>query len=376
MLYYLILGAVLLIPVTVYFYFILKRASVLFLKWREAGWQKGVLAAFSLAAALPALNLFGLWAVIFLHFIVGAAAVDLIRLIFVKASVKEHKLWRVIYCSGIIPICITALILGYGYWNMRQVIQTEYTVLTEKNIRSGGYDIILVSDLHFGTTMDSRQLKDYCEQMEQRNPDLVVLCGDIVDERTAFDELTEAFDILSQIKTAYGIYYVYGNHDKGRYSQDCGFTQEQLRRVIESSGIRILEDETCELNSELTITGRKDRSDSAMENLARKTSGALSEQIPQQSFHILADHQPREMEENAKAGFDLMVSGHTHAGQIWPVGLITTLFDKGTLNYGHKIVDGMDVIVSSGIAGWGYPIRTGKHCEFAVIHVAQNTLTN
>ena len=65
-----------------------------------------------------------------------------------------------------------------------------------------------------------------------------------------------------------------------------------------------------------------------------------------------------------------MLSGHTHAGQMWPVGLITTLFDKGTVNYGQKLFDNMQLIVSSGIAGWGYPLRTGKHSEYVVIHIA------
>ena len=64
-----------------------------------------------------------------------------------------------------------------------------------------------------------------------------------------------------------------------------------------------------------------------------------------------------------------MLSGHTHAGQIWPVGLITSLFDKGTINYGQRQVGNLDVIVSSGMAGWGYPVRTGKHCEYVVVHI-------
>ena len=75
------------------------------------------------------------------------------------------------------------------------------------------------------------------------------------------------------------------------------------------------------------------------------------------------------MEENAAAGFDFMLSGHTHAGQMWPVGLITELFDKRTVNYGIKSFGDMQLIVSSGAGGWGYPLRTGRHSEFAVISI-------
>ena len=67
-----------------------------------------------------------------------------------------------------------------------------------------------------------------------------------------------------------------------------------------------------------------------------------------------------------------MISGHTHGGQIWPVGLLTELFDRDTINYGHEAIDGMDVIVSSGIGGWGYPVRTGKHSEYVVVHILES----
>ena len=92
--------------------------------------------------------------------------------------------------------------------------------------------------------------------------------------------------------------------------------------------------------------------------------------VDQERYYIVADHQPRDMDENASAGYDLMLSGHTHAGQMWPVGLFTTLFDRGTVNYGQKSFGDMELIVSSGMAGWGYPLRTGKHSEFVVVNIA------
>ena len=75
------------------------------------------------------------------------------------------------------------------------------------------------------------------------------------------------------------------------------------------------------------------------------------------------------MEEAAAAGYDLMLAGHTHAGRMRPVGVIKSLFDKSTFNYGKKAYGTMHLIVSSGIGGWGYPFRTGKHCEYVVITV-------
>ena len=98
-------------------------------------------------------------------------------------------------------------------------------------------------------------------------------------------------------------------------------------------------------------------------------AGALLEGESGEGFHILADHQPNSLKDNALAGYDLMLSGHTHAGQIWPVGLLTELFGRDTRNYGYERIGGMDLIVSSGIAGWGYPFRTGKHCEYVIVRI-------
>ena len=247
-----------------------------------------------------------------------------------------------------------------------EVIETSST---KKDIRDEGYEIVFLSDLHFGTTMDQEQLSEYCDQIEEEEPDLVVLGGDIVDESASLQQVREAFGTLGRIDSTYGVYYVYGNHDKGRYAKNCDFTEQQLSQTIRESGIGILEDETVEINGELSLSGRQDRSDARRSDRKRKSAARLLKDIPDSSFHILADHQPRGMEKNEKAGYDLMLSGHTHAGQMWPVGLITTLFDKETVNYGRESFGAMELIVSSGIAGWGYPLRTGKHCEFVVVHL-------
>lgn len=71
----------------------------------------------------------------------------------------------------------------------------------------------------------------------------------------------------------------------------------------------------------------------------------------------MLDHQPSELEAADRAGYDLLLSGHTHAGQIWPTGLISQAAGIVEWNYGYRKLDHLQVIVSSGIGGWGYPIQ-------------------
>ena len=339
------------------------------LRWYKKKAGRAVILLAAVALMIPALDIWGLWTVILLHIVAASLLVDLIVLLLRIWKKEWSPAWKTIYRSGLIPFAIAALILGYGYFNMHYVIQTEYTVNTEKHIREEGYDVLFLSDLHFGTTMDADDLQEVCSRMEETQPDLVILGGDIVDENSTLDQVREAFAALGQIDSTYGTFYVYGNHDKGRYRPDCDFTAEELADAAESAGVRILEDETVRLGDALTLTGRRDRSDASMDGIVREDAETLLEGTEEGAFHIMADHQPRGMEENAEAGYDLMLSGHTHAGQIWPVGLFTTLLDKETINYGEERFGTMEAIVSSGIAGWGYPLRTGKHSEYVLVHI-------
>lgn len=360
------------IPLCIYLYYVIRRMLGVFTKDKKIWLQRGLSVILAVLITIPAIDFYSFWAAVVLHFAVISAIVDIVCLIIKKAGCRFPRSKETAWHSGGIAAAITLIVIGYAYMNMHWISATEYTVFIEKNIREKGYNIVFLSDLHFGTTMNQNQLKKYCAQMEDEKPDLVILGGDIVDESTSLTQVQEAFQTLGQIDSTYGIYYIYGNHDKGNYSDNCDFTENELSQIIHENGIRILEDETVILNDELSISGRQDRTDARISRKKRKSSKKLLQDIPDSVFHILADHQPRGMEKNEKAGYDLMLSGHTHAGQMWPVGVITTLFDKDTVNYGQKKFGNMELIVSSGIGGLGYPLRTGKHCEYVVVHIKQS----
>lgn len=313
-------------------------------------------------------NMWSVRIVIILHVLAFALLFDVIALI-VKVIChnrqrgKVYNFGRRLYGCGLLPVVVAALLLTYGFFNMNHAVKTEYFLKTEKNL--GDYKVVLITDTHYGTIQDTEVLKNKMEEINAQNPDIVVLGGDIVEEGTSKEQMQEVFRILGGITNNYGIYYVYGNHDRQPYTQRRSFTNEELEHAITENGIVILEDDSVEIRDDLVIAGR---GDAAWGNVSKRASTEeLLDGIDREKYIILADHQPVEAEENGEQGVDLEISGHTHAGQVWPIGVLSEL--AGILNYGEYQKGDCTVIVSSGFTGWGYPIRTEAHCEYVVINI-------
>ncbi len=310
----------------------------------------------TLAALLFGLSVLDIWsttAMVVLHLAAYFLLFDFISL-FIKAEA-----WKAIHKSCLLPIILCLLVLYYGGLNMDLVYKTGYTVHTEKTIRTEGYRILYLSDLHYGTVQDPAVLEEKIDEMNAQEPDLVILGGDIVEEGTTMEEMQAVFSLLGQLQSTYGTYFVYGNHDT------LTFTKAELEAAMTENGITILEDSTLEIGEDILLAGR---ADAAWDGSAgRQPIATLLETADQSKYIITLDHQPLEAEENAAAGVDLLLSGHTHAGQLFPVGYLNEWI--GNLNYGLYEADGCTAIVSSGFAGWGYDVRTQGHCEYVIINI-------
>ena len=321
---------------------------------------------------VPAIR-FGIWFIVLLHFTAFLLITDGIVIIIKKS--RKNKNWsgvcRKIYCSGVIAVILTAAVIGYGRYNIFHVVRTEYTLQTQKNIQTEGYRLILLSDLHYGVSMNDEQLQKAADRISREKPDIVVLDGDIVDENTTAEQMKSAFRILGTIDSKYGIYYTYGNHDKNNYSTTPNYTADQLAETIKRNDIQILEDDTAVINDEVVLVGRADR---GYEDENRQTIFDLTSKLDKKQEWVVLDHQPADYKNVKKAGCDIILSGHTHAGQIWPAGLFASLFHFDEMNYGKIQRGNFNAVVTSGIAGWGYPLRTEKHSEYVVLNIVPKSI--
>ncbi len=372
MVFMFVLMAVVMVPIGIYMYFYVKRALTAF-KVPTDKKQVKIITAVAVTAIMAAcLSIFNVSTIIILHIMFIAMATQLANFIIKKISKEKYdglKIWKMIYNSGIIPLVITVVLIIYGYNNMMNVTETDYTVYTQKDIREEGYRVVLIADLHFGVSIDVEELQEKCDEIGNKKADIVVLCGDIVDENTTKEGMQSAFETLGTIENTYGIYFVYGNHDRQPYSQNKNFTTEELDEAIESAGINILSDETVNITDDLTLIGREDAS--ITEDSGRKTIEELMENVDKEDYLLVLDHKPTQYEENSAVGTDLLLSGHTHAGQIWPANIFFKILKFDDAVYGRTELGDMQALVTSGIAGWGYPIKTSSPAEYVIIDIKQ-----
>lgn len=331
----------------------------------KKGWQIAIPIAVGGALTLP---IAGLWTAIdaysvaVIYFCVILLLTDFIIFIIRLVCKRDNKVFRIIRNFMLIPLLCTVIVFTYGIINVRNIVQTEYSITTDKSIRAEGYKIALLSDVHYGKLNNKNDLERLAESLSKQELDIVILCGDIVDEDTTKAQMQEIFSILGTIKSSYGSYFIFGNHDKQPYSKKPTFTETELISVIEQNGIAVLKDDSVYIGDDILLVGRQDRNDE------RKSVEELLIGADSSKYIIFADHEPYDFNMKADAGVDLQLSGHTHGGQLFPVGTFMDLFNIGDMVYGKKQVGDMIAITTSGITG-SHPIRTQGKSECVVITI-------
>ena len=258
-----------------------------------------------------------------------------------------------------IPALRTGALVAAGVLSVVAVVQAlRPPVVREHEIRIGGLPpgrdgttLVLLSDLHLGTLLGKRWLNARIDQVNALRPDLVVLCGDILEGDSVREG--EFGPLLSRFSARFGRYAVTGNHE-----YYAGI--EESVRILRGAGFTVLRDEAVEVGPGFVLAGVDDLTarrqfgkDGApvQTALAGRPAGAT----------IFLSHSPWKADVAARDGVGLMLSGHTHAGQIWPFGYFTRM--QYPLLEGRYEVGGMTVIVCRGTGTWGPRMRLFRPSE-------------
>ena len=178
--------------------------------------------------------------------------------------------------------------------------------------------------------------------------------------------MLETTKALNNLKSTYGVYFIYGNHDKG-YFNNRGFDDSDIRLELNNNNVTILEDNYVSITDNIVLIGRKDRSDKT-----RQEAYNLTKDIDKNKYIIMLDHQPNDYNNEIKSQADLVLSGHTHGGQLFPLGPLGLLIKANDKIYGLEKRENTNFIVTSGIGGWALKFKTGTISEYNIIDIKNN----
>jgi predicted MPP superfamily phosphohydrolase len=157
-----------------------------------------------------------------------------------------------------------------------------------------------------------------------------------------------------RLKSKYGVYGVPGNHDLRGTSAMIFFDQ---------AGIRLLQDAVEKIDNAFYLVGRNDG-----RSRGRKSMNELLRDCDRSLPVIVLEHRPTDLDNVSHNGVDILLSGHTHNGQLFPVNFITKR--RYELSWGYKLKNRTHVFVTSGIQVWGPPVRTAGDSEILIINVS------
>ena len=236
--------------------------------------------------------------------------------------------------------------------------------------------IVLVSDLHLGYNIGLRQMEKMVAKINAEKADLVVIAGDIFDnEWEAVQEPARMAELLRGIRSKYGVYACYGNHDIEEPIL-AGFTfrqrapkasSPQMDAFLSDAGIQLLRDEGVLIAGSFYLYGRADAQRPGAGISERKSPQEITQDMDKTRPIIVIDHQPRELAALAAAGVDIDLCGHTHDGQMFPGNLVVRPFWENF--YGHLQKGSMHNIVTSGVGLFGPNMRVGTKAEICPITV-------
>lgn len=263
-------------------------------------------------------------------------------------------------------IIVTTLVIGYGYLQARNLKIKSYSITIDKPTTLDNVSVVLISDLHLGYTNNTNYLRKLVTKINHLHPDIVLIPGDIINgDYYAINNPEENIELFKSISSTYGIYACLGNHD-------AGSSFDEMASFLEQSQISLLHDDYVVIDDKLIVVGRVDSTPISKQVPSRNKEGMDVHSINTEALPIIVmDHQPSNIKEY-DSHTDLIVCGHTHKGQIFPFGKVThSLF---TVDYGYyrKDENSPQVIVTSGAATWGPPLRVGSDSEIVNIKISFN----
>ncbi|MEG1931254.1 MAG: metallophosphoesterase [Anaerovorax sp.] len=269
-------------------------------------------------------------------------------------SVQWDSLFFLIALAG------SAVVFCYGTWNARRIQTITYPITLGDNGKP--YRMVLLSDIHLGSCIGAGYISRMVESVNALQPDMVVISGDTFNGRSTKEctNIKGLEALFRQLNAKDGVIAVTGNHDPE--PSDASFLT-----FLERSGITLLSDQTMEL-AYFSIVGRNDVS-LEHSSFGRKTLDEMLTKLNPTKPCIVLDHNPRGADEAATRNIALILCGHTHRGQFFPMDLVTKAVYGKERFWGHWKIDGMHIVTSAGVGYFQMPLRVNTKNEIVSLEL-------
>ena len=217
--------------------------------------------------------------------------------------------------------------------------------------------IVQISDIHFSRVIDERFAERIVPMINALKPDIVLFTGDYMDKGIANPE--KIASIMNKIEAPLGKYAISGNHEFYTGYFDC-------IEFIEKNGFEFMDGRVLEVGRNIAVGGVMDRGAEEADVFYHE-DGKVLKQFKNENFNIYLKHRP-ELEDGDAAHFDLMLSGHTHGGQIFPFLLLVKIVNRYIAGL-YELENGAKLYVSRGTGSWGPPVRFGATPEITLIEL-------
>lgn len=263
--------------------------------------------------------------------------------------------------TSLLVLVLSLGLVVYGTLHANRIYKMSYDLGMKNQNFPAETRVVLASDLHLGAVNSEGRLAELVRSINAENPDLVVFAGDLFDDDFGMiRDPQKAVDLLRGIEATHGVYASLGNHDGGK-------TFDKMLQFLKDSEISVLMEEHQIIGDSIVLLGRLDPSPiGGYGGLKRKETKEVLRSLPGNLPVIVLDHTPSQVEQYGPE-VDLVLSGHTHQGQIFPFRWGTQLLFDVDYGYYQKSSESPVYIVTSGAGTWGPPMRVGTNSEIVSI---------